>query len=169
MQLCSGTMVFNMSRASSSSSKEGTNEVENNNACTMEPVLAHVSQNPKNNMIPPRTSVLNTPITTTWPSYVLSSRYTPLSFVPLVLNQTNIRIVPSILWNNSLYKHMPLTANLLQFGMYPHSLEAHVGPMNIEMMGSLASTNPPSVTWQSNVGRDVHGLGWVRFRERKKI
>ena len=58
MQLHSGIVVSNMPWASSSSSKEGTNEVENNNARTTKPVLAHVSQNIENNTISPHTSVL---------------------------------------------------------------------------------------------------------------
>ena len=63
--------VSNMPQASSSSSEEGVNEVEINNAQTTELVLATVSQNIENNTMLPHTNVATTYGTTAWPLYGL--------------------------------------------------------------------------------------------------
>ena len=51
MRLHSDIVVSNMSQASSSSSKEGANEIENNNAGATKPVLAPMSESIENNTI----------------------------------------------------------------------------------------------------------------------
>ena len=88
MQLHSGIVVSNMSRASSSFD-EGTDERDNNNARNTKPVVAPVSQNVENNTLPLHTNVAATSSATVWPLYGLALGYTPPGFVPQVSSQAN--------------------------------------------------------------------------------
>ena len=122
MQLCSGTVMSNMSRASWSSD-EGANEGENNNAWNMEPMMVPVSQNIENNTMLLCTSIATTSGVTTWPLYGLPLGYMPLGFVPPVLSQANVGTMPNVLQNNPLCQNLPLIANLPQLGIYSQLLE----------------------------------------------
>ena len=117
MQLRSGIIVSNMSKASSSSD-EGMNERGNNNARNTEPVTMSTSQNVENNIMPPRTSVAATSSATVWPLYGLPLRYTPPGFVPPVSSKANIGIMPNVLQNNHLYQNLPSMAHLPQLGIF---------------------------------------------------
>ena len=82
MQLCSGTVVSNMSRASSPSN-EGMN-VRENNVHNTEPVTVPASQDVENNTTQPHTTIATTSGATMWPMYGLSLRYTPSGVLPQV-------------------------------------------------------------------------------------
>ena len=75
MQLRSGTVVSNMSRASSPSN-EGMN-VRENNVHNTEPVMVPASQDVENNTTQPHTTIANTSRGAMWPIYGLPPGYTP--------------------------------------------------------------------------------------------
>ena len=96
----------------------------------------------ENNTIPPHTSVATT-------SGGLPPGYTPPRFAPLISSQTNLGTTPSIL-QNPLYQSLPLLATWPQISVYPQPIGTQMASMNMAVLGSIASTNPPTTSQQPN-------------------
>ena len=146
MQLRSGTVVSNMSRASSPSN-EGMN-VRENNVHNTEPVMVPASQDVENNTTQPYTTIANTSRGAMWPIYGLPPGYTPPGVLPQVSNQLNGGTMSNIPQNHPLCQNWPLMANIPQIGVYPQPLGTHVPPINVGTMGNMSPTNPPTTTRQ---------------------